>query len=138
MKAYYDNNKSAWVEKESRDVRPILIAVADKKDGKAFAAAKAVAQKAYEALKKGGDFETIAHQFETKAREPMHLMNGSSPTELVGPAFQLNVGEIAKPVRTSAGYYVMRLLAKNPERSWGSTTSSRPLRPLRRLRTRGG
>lgn len=116
-KAFYDNNASAWVEKESRDVRPILIAVRPNAGKEADAAAASKAKEAYATLKKGGDFETIAKQFGDVPRAPIHLTRTSAEQALVEAAFKLNVGEVAKPIRTKWGYFVIRLLAKNDKRS---------------------
>ena len=117
MKAFYDNNSSAWVEPESRDVRPILIEVPRNAKDDAWAAAEKKATEAFEALKKGGDFETIAKRFGDVPRAPIHLTRSSREQELVKVAFRLKVGEVAKPTRSRFGFFVVRLLAKNTERA---------------------
>lgn len=117
MKSFYDNNASAWVEPESRDVRPILVPLRPGAKDEAIAAAEKKANEAHDALKKGGDFETIAKQFGDVPRPPIHLTQSSAEQPLVQAAFSLNVGQVAKPIRTRWGFFVIRLLAKNAERS---------------------
>jgi parvulin-like peptidyl-prolyl isomerase len=116
IKAFYDNNASSWIERESRDVRPILIDVRPDAGDDAWKAAAIKADKAYAALAKGGDFETIAKQFGDVPREPIHLTRTSAEQALVNAAFKLGVGDVAKPIKTKWGLFVIRLLAKNDER----------------------
>ncbi len=116
LKAFYDANPSAWVEAASRDVRPILIRVPGDAQPDAVHKAEAHAQEAYKALKKGGDFEQIARQFDDTPLQPIHIVRGSGDPELEKAAFSLKVGEVSAPVKTRWGYYVLRLLEKNDQR----------------------
>ncbi len=116
-KAYYDMNPSAWLEPASRDLRPILVRVAP--DASADVQQKALqkAEAASEALKKGQDFEQVARQFSEGPLPPLHLTRSSAEPELGPIAFQLKVGEVSKPVKTRWGWYVLRLIEKNEERT---------------------
>lgn len=114
---FYDSNASAWIEKESRDVRPILIEVKADAPKTAWGQAQTKAADAYSELHSGGDFETIAKRFGDVPRAPIHLTRSSAEQELVRPAFELKVGEVAKPIRTRWGFFVIRLIAKNDERT---------------------
>ena len=116
-KAFYDMNPSAWVEAASRDLRPILIRVAPDASPEVRAKAEARAQEASAALKKGQDFEQVAKQFSEGALPPMHLTRASAEAELEPVAFQLKVGEVSKPIKTRWGWYVLRLIEKNDERT---------------------
>lgn len=116
LKAFYDANPSAWVEAASRDVRPILIRVPGDARPDAVHKAEAQAQEAYKVLKKGGDFEQIARQYDDTPLQPIHILRGSGDPELEKAAFALKVGEVSPPVKTRWGYYVLRLLEKNEQR----------------------
>ncbi len=117
MKSFYDQNPSAWVEPASREVRPIIIRLAQDADPTARKAAEDKAQEAYKLLKKGGDFEQIARQFGDQPLPPIHLTRGSQDAELEQAAFALKVGEVSAPVHTRWGLYVLRLIEKNEQRT---------------------
>ncbi len=114
---YYGNNPSAWIESESRDVRPIMIPVAPEADSKVQAEAESKAQAAHDALKRGGDFEQISLRFQERPLAPIHLSRNSHEQTLAQHAFQLTVGEISKPIKTRWGWYVIRLIEKNEQRT---------------------
>jgi peptidyl-prolyl cis-trans isomerase C len=116
-KAFYDNNPSAWVEAASRDLRPILIRVQPDASPDAQAKAEQKAQEASAALKKGQDFEQVAKQYSEGPMPPLHLTRASAEPELEPVAFQLKVGEVSKPIKTRWGWYVLRLIEKNDERT---------------------
>lgn len=117
LRAFYDGNPSAWVEAASRDVRPIVIRVPQEASAEVAAKGEERAKQAYQALKKGGDFEQIARQFgDGDPPAPLHLVRGSSAPELEKAAFELKVGEVSPPVRTRWGWYVLRLIEKNEQR----------------------
>ena len=48
---------------------------------------------------------------------PLHLTRMSAEAELEPVAFQLKVGEVSKPIKTRWGWYVLRLIEKNEERT---------------------
>lgn len=116
-KAFYDNNPSAWLEPASRDLRPILIRVAPDASPDVRAKAEQRAQEASAALKKGQDFEQVAKQYSEGPMPPLHLTRASAEAELEPVAFQLKVGEVSKPIKTRWGWYVLRLIEKNDERT---------------------
>ncbi|GEM_PF-3172113 len=116
IKSFYDNNASAWIEKESRDVRPILIEVKPDAPTSAWTEAETKAGETFTALSKGGDFETIAKKSGDVPRAPIHLTRTSAEQDLAHVAFKLKVGEVSKPIKTNWGYFVIRLIAKNDER----------------------
>ncbi len=115
MRDFYDQNNSAWIEDESRDVRPILLPI----PSGGPEVEQAVGKKA-EALSKelrdGADFELTAEKYGDKPRAPIHLLRGSPESELARAAFELKVGEVSPPVRTRWGYFVLRLIEKNDSR----------------------
>ena len=117
IKAFYDQNPSAWVEPPSREVRPIIVRVATEATTAERKAAEDKAQEASKALKKGGDFEQIALQFGEQPLPPIHLTRGSQELELEQAAFAMKVGEVSAPIKTRWGYYVLRLIEKNEQRT---------------------
>lgn len=117
IKAFYDNNPSAWMEPESRDVRPIIVQVGSDAPAEQVEKAEAKAKEARELLAKGGDFETIAKQFGGSVPAPIHIVRASGQSELEKAAFALKVGEISQPIRTKWGFYVLRLIEKNDKRA---------------------
>jgi parvulin-like peptidyl-prolyl isomerase len=116
LKAFYDNNPSAWTEAASRDVRPILVRLAQDARPEQIRAAEQKAQEAATALRKGGDFEEIARSYNDAPLSPIHVVRGNGDAELEKAAFALKVGEVSAPIRTRWGFYVLRLLEKNEQR----------------------
>ena len=116
IKAFYDNNPSAWMEADSRDVRPIIIAIPAEPKPEDITKAQAKAKEAQEALAKGGDFETLAKTYSGSVPAPIHIVQSGGQTELEKAAFALKVGEVSQPIRTRWGFYVLRLIEKNDKR----------------------
>ena len=56
-------------------------------------------------------------QYNEPPLAPMHLVRGHGEEELEKVAFGLKVGEVSGPVRTRWGFYVLRLLEKNEQRT---------------------
>ncbi|MEY3012930.1 MAG: hypothetical protein RIT45_1665 [Pseudomonadota bacterium] len=115
LRSFYDQNSSAWVEDESRDVRPILVPIGPG-GREAEETARVKAEAASHALREGGDFEQIAQQYGDRPRAPIHLLRTSPETELARAAFELKVGEVSHPIRTRWGFFVVRLIEKNDSR----------------------
>lgn len=116
IKAFYDNNPSAWMEADSRDVRPIIVAIPPEPKPEDITKAENKAKEAREALAKGGDFETLAKTYSGSVPAPIHIVQSGGQTELEKAAFSLKVGEISQPIRTRWGFYVLRLIEKNDKR----------------------
>ncbi len=116
-KSYYDMNPSAWLETASRDLRPILIRVPADANAEVQKKAEQKAEEASAALRKGQDFEQVAKQYSEGPLPPLHLTRMSAEAELEPVAFQLKVGEVSKPIKTRWGWYVLRLIEKNEERT---------------------
>lgn len=117
LRAFYDNNRSSWVEDDSRDVRVILTACPPRAEKAEALACKKRADDVYSALNAGGDFEQLAERFgNSPPKAPMHLTRSSTNTALARAAFKLKVGEVHAPVQTRRGWYVIRLIEKNKAR----------------------
>ena len=104
IKDYYDANKSIYVQKESRDVRHILVTK------------KALADQLYAQLKSGGNFAKLAKKY---SKDPGSAQNGGKLTitrgqtvkEFDKTAFALKTGQLAPPIHTQYGYHIIQALS---------------------------
>lgn len=105
IEAYYAKNQDQYGQKESRDVRHILVKT------------KAEADKIYAQLKAGGDFAALAKKY---SQDPGSKDQGGKLTitrgQTVAPfdqtAFLLAVDAISRPVKTEYGYHIIQPLSK--------------------------
>jgi parvulin-like peptidyl-prolyl isomerase len=112
LRAYYAQNQSQYGTPESRDVRHILIAEKDKDGNVDFAASKARADEIYAELKGGADFASLA---KTNSQDPgskdsggkLTISRGQTVPEFDKVSFELDKGELSKPVKTTYGYHVI-------------------------------
>ena len=114
---YYTQNQSQYGTPESRDVRHILIAEKDD-DGKVdFEASKARADEIYAQLEDGADFAALA---KSESADPgskdsggkLTISRGQTVPEFDKISFELDKGEISKPVKTQYGYHVIEALSE--------------------------
>ena len=112
---YYTQNQSQYGTPESRDVRHILIA--EKKDGEVdFAASKAKADEIYADLSGGADFAALA---KAESQDPgskdtggkLTISRGQTVPEFDKISFELDNGELSKPVKTQYGYHVIEAVS---------------------------
>jgi parvulin-like peptidyl-prolyl isomerase len=104
IKDYYDANKSIYVQKESRDVRHILVTK------------KALADQLYAQLKGGADFAKLAKKY---SKDPGSAQNGGRLTitrgqtvkEFDKTAFALKKNALSQPVHTQYGYHIIQALS---------------------------
>jgi parvulin-like peptidyl-prolyl isomerase len=116
--AYYEQNKATYTVPESREVRHILLSVRTK-DGSAvdYVKSRALAEDVYDQLDNGGDFAALAKKY---SQDPGSKDNGGKFTvrrgETVAPfeqtSFNLDVGEISRPVKTEYGYHLIEPLGE--------------------------
>jgi parvulin-like peptidyl-prolyl isomerase len=112
---YYTQNQSQYGTPESRDVRHILIAEMDG-DKVDFAASKAKADEIYAQLQDGADFAALA---KAESADPgskdsggkLTVSRGQTVPEFDKVSFELDKGEISKPVKTQYGYHVIEALS---------------------------
>jgi parvulin-like peptidyl-prolyl isomerase len=112
---YYTQNQSQYGTPESRDVRHILVA---EKDGDEvdFAASKTKADDLYAQLQDGADFAALA---KSESADPgskdsggkLTISRGQTVPEFDKVSFELDQGEISKPVKTQYGYHVIEALS---------------------------
>ena len=114
--AYYTQNQSQYGTPESRDVRHILIAEKSG-DGKVdFAASKAKADDIYAQLENGADFAVLA---KSSSADPgskesggkLTISRGQTVPEFDKISFELDTGELSKPVKTQYGYHVIEAVS---------------------------
>jgi parvulin-like peptidyl-prolyl isomerase len=112
---YYTQNQSQYGTPESRDVRHILIA---EKDGDEvdFAASKAKADDIYAQLEGGADFAALA---KSSSADPgskdsggkLTISRGQTVPEFDKVSFELDKGELSRPVKTQYGYHVIEAVS---------------------------
>ena len=125
--AYYQQNQSSYGTPESRDVRHILVS---EKNGDEvdFDASKKEADRLYAELRAGGDFAALA---KANSDDPGSKANGGKLTisrgqtvpEFDKVSFDLKIGTISKPVKTTFGYHIIEALS--PVRKAKSTPLSK-------------
>jgi foldase protein PrsA len=113
---YYTQNQSQYGTPESRDVRHILISEKDG-DGKVdFDASKAKADEIYAQLEGGADFAALA---KSSSADPgskaeggkLTVSRGQTVPEFDKVSFELDAGELSKPVKTEYGYHVIEAVS---------------------------
>jgi parvulin-like peptidyl-prolyl isomerase len=128
--AYYQANQASYGSPESRVVRHVLVA---EKNGEEvdYAKSKTEADRLYAELKGGADFAALA---KAESDDPSAQQNsgkltitrGQTVPEFDKAAFELKVGAISEPVKTSYGYHVIEAL---------STVKKATTTPLSKVRT---
>jgi foldase protein PrsA len=113
---YYRQNRASYGAPESRDVRHILIS--EKKEGGAevdFAKSKTEADRLLAELRAGGDFAALAR---ANSDDPgskaeggkLTISRGQTVPEFDKTSFDLDVGKISEPVKTTYGYHIIEAL----------------------------
>jgi parvulin-like peptidyl-prolyl isomerase len=114
---YYTQNQSQYGTPESRDVRHILVAEKDD-DGKVdFAASKEKADDIHAQLEGGADFAALA---KSSSADPgskesggkLTISRGQTVPEFDKVSFELDNGELSRPVKTQYGYHVIEAMSE--------------------------
>ena len=113
---YYTENQSQFGSPDSRDVRHILIAEKNKDGSVDFEASKAKADEVYAQLKGGSGFAALAKQISAdpgskEAGGKLTISRGRTVPEFESVSFELDKGEISKPVKTQYGYHVIQAIS---------------------------
>jgi foldase protein PrsA len=116
LRAYYAQNQSQYGTPESRDVRHILISEKDDDGNVDFEASKAKADEIYSKLQGGADFAALA---KSDSADPgskdsggeLTISRGQTVPEFDKIAFELEKGELSKPVKTTYGYHVIEAVS---------------------------
>ncbi len=98
-KAYYDEHREQFKDKEKVRVRQIIVATEEE--------AQAILQE----LENGADFAELASRKsnDQSGGDPGYIERGRMPAVLEEVYFSLEVGEISDAVKTNQGYYIVKL-----------------------------
>jgi foldase protein PrsA len=113
---YYTQNASQYGTPESRDVRHILIAEKGADGQVDFEKSKAKADQIYAELEGGADFASLAKK---SSEDPgskdsggkLTISRGQTVPEFDKMSFELDDGELSKPVKTQYGYHVIEAVS---------------------------
>jgi len=117
LQARYEQDKSQYVQPETRHARHILISVDDAAQD---AARAAVAQDLYKQIQGGADFAALA---KAQSADTASAANGGdlgwASRETYVPAFadklfSMKPGDISEPVKTEFGYHIIKLEGVRP------------------------
>ncbi|MCX7746626.1 MAG: peptidylprolyl isomerase [Clostridia bacterium] len=126
-KAFYEKNKSNFVEPEQVRAKHILIATMDTNTRERYseekkAEAKKKAEEILAKVKEGGDFDKLVSEFGEdpgmKSNPEGYKFTRNDPfiEEFKNAAFALKVGEVSGIVETEYGYHILKLEEKIPEK----------------------
>ena len=98
-KAYYDEHKEEFKDKEKVKIRQIIAATEEE------------AQEILQELENGADFAELASRKSNNQSggDPGYIERGKMPAVLENIYFSLEVGEISDAVKTNQGYYIVKL-----------------------------
>jgi parvulin-like peptidyl-prolyl isomerase len=119
VEKFYNENKSQFTQPASRVVRQILIAC---KKAAECERDKARADDVYRQVTAGGNFASLAKRFSEDAGSKAQggryqAVKGQSVPEFDKVAFELDKGEVSRPVKTQHGWHVIQATADvKPER----------------------
>ncbi len=114
-KDYYEKHKKEFFLPEQRQVRYIFFEVPPDSSKKLKEKKKKMAYFVYEKLKKGADFATLAKKyFESRTKTEGGLCYPFIKDKLTNKSFanfifNMNLGEISKPVFLETGYFIIKL-----------------------------
>ena len=114
--ASYTQNQSQYGTPESRDVRHILIAEKGANGQVDFEKSKARADEIYAELEGGADFAELAKE---NSEDPgskdsggkLTISRGQTVPEFDKTSFELDQGELSKPVKTTYGYHIIEAVS---------------------------
>jgi len=113
---YYTQNQSQYGTPESRDVRHILIAEKGADGQVDFEKSKTKADEIYAELNGGADFAELAKESSADPGSKdsggkLTITRGQTVPEFDKVSFDLDEGELSKPVKTQYGYHVIEAVS---------------------------
>lgn len=120
IRRYYDAHRGDYVTRERVRVRTILFAIDATADERAVARARAKAAEVRALALGGKDFAALARQFSDgpgadQGGELGSFKRGELERALEEVVFGLKPGEVSEPVRTDAGFHLLRVDDRVPE-----------------------
>ena len=121
LQALYDEQASKYVTPEERHARHILISLLADADDETTTAAREKAESVVARLDDGEDFAVLAGEL---SDDPGSAANGGDlgffgrgimAPEFENAVFELQPGELSKPVKSPFGFHVIELVAIRPE-----------------------
>lgn len=114
VRRHYEAHKDEYEIKDRVRVRGILFAVSAAASDEEVAREKEKALEVRELIKKGKDFGELARQFSDgpgadKDGDYGTFSRGEMESDLDAAAFALEKGEVSEPIRTSAGFHIIRV-----------------------------
>jgi peptidyl-prolyl cis-trans isomerase C len=118
---YYNQNISSYGSPEQRQVQTILVS---KKKGTAvdYPRSKAEADRIYGLLKGGANFTALVSRYTDDAQAKqtdgkLTISHGQTVPEFDKVAFSLKTGVISRPVKSTYGYHILRVLKVIPAKT---------------------
>ena len=117
IKDYYKKHKDAFTIPEKVDLAEIVVYTKDKKEAKA----KAIINQVEEELKAGQEFEELAKKVSEGPTASEGGNIGAFPVpslsnQIAKEVALLKVGQYSRPIKTSFGYEIVKLLKRTPGR----------------------
>ena len=122
IKDYYEKNKKKYTQEEQVRAKHILISPSRKKISDKEA--KKLADKIYNQLKKGADFDKLAKKYsddiatKNNGGDLGFFPRGRMVKPFEDTAFSLKVGEISKPVKTRFGYHIIKVIGRKKAKTF--------------------
>ncbi|MDD9304947.1 MAG: SurA N-terminal domain-containing protein [Desulfobacter sp.] len=119
VKEYYEQNLARFTTPEQVEASHILIKVDQDASEEDVAAARKLADDAYEKASKGGDFAELAKAVsQGPSASDGGYLGRFDKKSMVKPfgdaAFAMEKGQISKPVRTQFGFHIIKVTDKTP------------------------
>jgi len=114
LRAYYDHNRKLYAQPEEIRVRQIFIKLPDNATPEQAAAARKRAGTAYERARKGEDFVGLVRELSESGNAAAggdlgFMRRDHALPEIEQATRSLKPGEIAGPLKSAAGYHIIRL-----------------------------
>lgn len=123
--AFYKQNLKEFEQPDTIRASHILFRVPEGASAEETKKKEAAAKAAYKKLKKGGDFAKLADELSEdpsnkgadgkgKGGDLNFFAKGQMVPEFDKVAFEMKVGDVSEPVKTSFGYHIIKVTGKKP------------------------
>ncbi len=138
IKDYYEKNRDKYIQKEQVRAKHILISPSKRKISDKEA--KELAEKIYNELKKGADFDKLARKYsddpgtKNKGGDLGFFPKGRMVKPFEDAAFSLKVGQISKPVKTMFGYHIIKVTGRKKAKTFSLEEVKNDIRSILKVR----